>query len=58
MAYLPLNPKGQSLLPCLEKAFNQGLTFTVSSSNKAGGDAKVTWGRIPHKTKVDGGKSG
>ncbi|XP_016426811.1 uncharacterized protein LOC107754751 [Sinocyclocheilus rhinocerous] len=58
VAYLPLNPKGRSLLPCLEKAFDQGLTFTVSSSKKAGGDAKVTWGRIPHKTRVDGGKSG
>lgn len=58
VAYLPLNPKGQSLLTCLEKAFNQGLTFTVSSSKKDDGDAKVTWGRIPHKTKVDGGKSG
>ncbi|XP_052409023.1 uncharacterized protein si:busm1-163l24.3 [Carassius gibelio] len=58
VAYLPLNPKGRSLLPRLEKAFNQGLTFTVSSSKKAGGDAKVTWGRIPHKTRVDGGKSG
>ncbi|XP_043089686.1 uncharacterized protein si:busm1-163l24.3 [Puntigrus tetrazona] len=58
VAYLPLNPKGHSLLPCLEKAFNQGLTFIVSSSSKAGSDAKVTWGRIPHKTKVDGGKSG
>ncbi|XP_059413813.1 uncharacterized protein LOC132148984 isoform X1 [Carassius carassius] len=58
VAYLPLDPKGQSLLPCLEKAFNQGLTFTVSSSKKASGDAKVTWGRIPHKTRVDGGKSG
>ncbi|KAL1277904.1 hypothetical protein QQF64_024577 [Cirrhinus molitorella] len=58
VAYLPLDPKGRSLLPCLEKAFNQGLTFTVSSSKKAGGDAKVTWGRIPHKTRMDGGKSG
>ncbi|XP_073698043.1 uncharacterized protein [Garra rufa] len=58
VAYLPLDPKGKSLLSCLIKAFNQGLTFTVSSSKKAGGDAKVTWGRIPHKTKTDGGKSG
>uniref|UniRef100_A0A8C2J0C1 E3 ubiquitin-protein ligase n=1 Tax=Cyprinus carpio TaxID=7962 RepID=A0A8C2J0C1_CYPCA len=58
VAYLPLDPKGRSLLPCLEKAFKQGLTFTVSSSKKASGDAKVTWGRIPHKTRVDGGKSG
>ncbi|RXN12785.1 hypothetical protein ROHU_029238 [Labeo rohita] len=58
VAYLPLDPKGRSLLPCLEKAFNRGLTFTISSSKKAGGDAKVTWGWIPHKTRVDGGKSG
>ncbi|XP_051994751.1 uncharacterized protein LOC127652576 [Xyrauchen texanus] len=57
-AYLPLNPKGQHLLPCLEKAFHQGLTFTVSSSNKdSGGGAKVTWGKIPHKTRMEGGKS-
>ncbi|KAG1967536.1 putative E3 ubiquitin-protein ligase DTX3 [Pimephales promelas] len=58
-AYLPLDPKGQSLLPYLKKAFHQGLTFTISSSKKAyGGDAKVNWGKIPHKTRMDGGKSG
>ncbi|XP_051572945.1 uncharacterized protein LOC127451920 isoform X2 [Myxocyprinus asiaticus] len=57
-AYLPLNPKGRDLLPCLEKAFHQGLTFTVSSSDKdRGGCAKVTWGKIPHKTRMEGGKS-
>ncbi|XP_067237815.1 uncharacterized protein si:busm1-163l24.3 isoform X2 [Chanodichthys erythropterus] len=58
-AYLPLDPKGRSLLPYLKKAFNQGLTFTISSSKKAcGGDAKVNWGKIPHKTRMEGGKSG
>ncbi|XP_051570952.1 uncharacterized protein LOC127450705 [Myxocyprinus asiaticus] len=57
-AYLPLNPKGRSLLLCLEKAFHQGLTFIVSPSNKDnGGGAKVTWGKIPHKTRMEGGKS-
>ncbi|XP_056095776.1 uncharacterized protein si:busm1-163l24.3 [Rhinichthys klamathensis goyatoka] len=57
-AYLPLDPKGQSLLPYLKKAFHQGLTFTISSSKKAcGGDAKVNWGMIPHKTRMEGGKS-
>ncbi|XP_077068310.1 uncharacterized protein LOC143721608 [Siphateles boraxobius] len=57
-AYLPLDPKGQSLLPYLKKAFHQGLTFTISSSKKAcGGDAKVNWGKIPHKTRMEGGKS-
>ncbi|KAK7167444.1 hypothetical protein R3I94_001750 [Phoxinus phoxinus] len=57
-AYLPLDPKGESLLPYLKKAFNQGLTFTISSSKKAcGEDAKVNWGKIPHKTSMDGGKS-
>nr|XP_055050361.1 uncharacterized protein si:busm1-163l24.3 [Misgurnus anguillicaudatus]XP_055050362.1 uncharacterized protein si:busm1-163l24.3 [Misgurnus anguillicaudatus] len=57
-AYLPLNPKGQALLPCLEKAFHQGLTFTISPSNKAGdGGGKVTWSKIPHKTAMRGGRS-
>ncbi|KAK9977466.1 hypothetical protein ABG768_019277 [Culter alburnus] len=58
-AYLPLDPKGRSLLPYLKKAFHQGLTFIISSSKKAcGGDAKVNWGKIPHKTRMEGGKSG
>lgn len=57
-AYLPLNPKGQALLPCLEKAFHQGLTFTISPSNKAGdGGGKVTWSKIHHKTRMEGGRS-
>ncbi|XP_067269134.1 uncharacterized protein si:busm1-163l24.3 [Pseudorasbora parva] len=57
-AYLPLDSKGRNLLPYLKKAFNQGLTFTISSSKNAGaGDAKVNWGKIPHKTRMEGGRS-
>ncbi|MCJ8739186.1 hypothetical protein PDJAM_G00044290 [Pangasius djambal] len=56
-AYLPLSSKGQGLLQCLEKAFKQGFTFTVCPSNNTG-KAKITWNRIPHKTKITGGKSG
>ncbi|XP_060748397.1 uncharacterized protein si:busm1-163l24.3 [Tachysurus vachellii] len=56
-AYLPLTSKGQVLLQCLERAFKQGFTFTVSPNNNTG-RAKITWSRIPHKTKISGGKSG
>ncbi|KAM9457441.1 uncharacterized protein Hap1MRO34_018648 isoform 2-T2 [Clarias gariepinus] len=51
-AYLPLVSKGQGLLKCLEKAFKQGFTFTISPGDK------ITWSRIPHKTKITGGRSG
>ncbi|XP_017344568.1 uncharacterized protein si:busm1-163l24.3 isoform X2 [Ictalurus punctatus] len=56
-AYLPLSLKGQGLLQCLEKAFKQGFTFTVCPSNNTV-RAQITWSRIPHKTKITGGKSG
>lgn len=55
-AYLPLCERTQKLLPRLEKAFRLGLTFAVTGK-EAG--AKVTWaGIIPHKTGLQGGKSG
>ncbi|MBN3312071.1 RND2 protein, partial [Atractosteus spatula] len=54
-AYLPLNPKGKKLLSLLKKAFEQGLTFTIRAGKT---EDRVTWGRIPHKTKMEGGKSG
>ncbi|KAL2100849.1 hypothetical protein ACEWY4_002610 [Coilia grayii] len=58
-AYLPLSAKGKSLLPCLKKAFQRGLTFTVSTGNTAPDRVtKVVWHNIPHKTKMEGGKSG
>ncbi|KAL7860600.1 hypothetical protein AOLI_G00169490 [Acnodon oligacanthus] len=58
-AYLPLSSKGRSLLPCLEKAFKQGLTFKVCPDKTSPGRrARIDWGRIPHKTRMDGGKSG
>ncbi|KAI7803393.1 uncharacterized protein si:busm1-163l24.3 [Triplophysa rosa] len=56
-AYLPLSSKGWALLCCLKKAFHQGLTFAVSPGKIDGEGGKVTWGKIPHKTKMDGGKS-
>ncbi|XP_062875046.1 E3 ubiquitin-protein ligase DTX3L [Trichomycterus rosablanca] len=57
-AYLPLNSKGRALLQCLDKAFKQGLIFTVCSGTKTGSTAKIAWNRIPHKTNISGGKSG
>ncbi|TRY95599.1 hypothetical protein DNTS_017813 [Danionella cerebrum] len=56
-AFLPLSPMGRSLLPSLKKAFDQGLTFVISSKKASGAGAKVNWGKIPHKTKMEGGKS-
>ncbi|XP_064177942.1 uncharacterized protein LOC135247899 [Anguilla rostrata] len=53
-AFLPLNKQTKRLAPLLKRAFNEGLTFTVTEGHKGG---RVTWGCIPHKTKMDGGKS-
>ncbi|KAM6904498.1 putative E3 ubiquitin-protein ligase DTX2 [Xenentodon cancila] len=53
-AFLPDSASTKKLLPRLEKAFRQGLTFTVTGS---GEEAKVTWGCIPHKTSIHGGKA-
>lgn len=38
----------------LHKAFERGLTFQIRSD---GLEDKVTWGLIPHKTSMEGGKS-
>lgn len=54
-AYLPDCEKTRRLLPRLEKAFRQGLTFTVVEKDT---EAMVTWDCIPHKTSIHGGKSG
>ncbi|XP_046894788.1 uncharacterized protein LOC124479890 isoform X2 [Hypomesus transpacificus] len=54
-AFLPLCERTHSLLPRLERAFKLGLTFTVTST-KTG--PRVTWDCIPHKTSLQGGKSG
>uniref|UniRef100_UPI0037E99394 uncharacterized protein n=1 Tax=Semicossyphus pulcher TaxID=241346 RepID=UPI0037E99394 len=50
-AFFPDCEETKRLLPRLEKAFSEGLTFTVTV-------AKVTWDCIPHKTTLQGGKSG
>lgn len=54
-AYFPDCDVTSKLLPRLETAFRRGLTFTVMDR---GSGAKVAWDRIPHKTSVQGGKSG
>lgn len=54
-AYLPDCERARRLLPRLEKAFRLGLTFTVTGKD---GAAKVIWDSIPHKTSLQGGKSG
>lgn len=53
-AYLPDSKDTKKLLPRLEKAFRQGLTFTVTGKD---GHAKINWDCIPHKTSLQGGKS-
>ncbi|XP_061088339.1 uncharacterized protein LOC133122398 [Conger conger] len=52
-AFLPLNRQTRRLLPLLKRAFNEGLTFTITEGNQG---ERVIWG-IPHKTKMEGGKS-
>ncbi|XP_035035793.2 uncharacterized protein si:busm1-163l24.3 [Hippoglossus stenolepis] len=54
-AFLPDCTKSRKLLPLLEKAFRQGLTFMVTGTETG---ATVTWDSIPHKTSLQGGKSG
>ncbi|XP_071324196.1 uncharacterized protein [Trachinotus anak] len=54
-AFLPDCERTRYLLPRLDKAFRLGLTFTVTGK-EAG--AKVIWDCIPHKTSLQGGKSG
>ncbi|KAJ8364535.1 hypothetical protein SKAU_G00133660 [Synaphobranchus kaupii] len=52
-AFLPLNKQTHKLVPLLKRAFNEGLTFTVIEGDMGG---RVTWGSIPHKTRMNGGK--
>lgn len=54
-SFLPDSERTRKLLPRLEKAFKQGLTFTVAGK---GTGASVTWDCIPHKTSLQGGKTG
>ncbi|KAM9255102.1 uncharacterized protein FYN16_012252 [Cariama cristata] len=53
-AFLPDNREGQKTAMLLKKAFEHGLTFQIKSCN---GEERVTWGVIPHKTSLDGGKA-
>lgn len=55
MAYLPANEKGTTVLRMLERAFKQGLTFTIGFSRTTGRNNVVTWNDIHHKTRTTGG---
>lgn len=39
----------------LERAFKQGLTFTIGFSRTTGRNNVVTWNDIHHKTRTSGG---
>lgn len=55
VAYLPANEKGTIVLRMLERAFKQGLTFTIGFSRTTGRNNVVTWNDIHHKTRPTGG---
>ncbi|XP_043933607.1 probable E3 ubiquitin-protein ligase DTX3 isoform X2 [Protopterus annectens] len=54
-AYLPDCPEGKKVLELLQKAFNQGLIFTIGKSVTTGEEDVVTWNDIHHKTHRTGG---
>ncbi|XP_034992347.2 uncharacterized protein LOC118095314 [Zootoca vivipara] len=53
-AFLPDNPEGRRLMVLLHKAFERSLTFRIRT---CGLEERVTWGPIPHKTSMEGGKA-
>ncbi|XP_061837874.2 uncharacterized protein [Nerophis lumbriciformis] len=53
-AFLPDCERSRKLLPRLEDAFRRGLTFTVIKKK----GSKIAWDAIPHKTSLQGGRSG
>ncbi|XP_033026621.1 uncharacterized protein LOC117059178 isoform X2 [Lacerta agilis] len=53
-AFLPDNAEGRRLTVLLHKAFERGLTFRIRT---CGLEERVTWGPIPHKTSMEGGKA-
>ncbi|XP_013920192.1 PREDICTED: E3 ubiquitin-protein ligase DTX3L-like [Thamnophis sirtalis] len=55
-AYLPDNKEGREILKLLQRAFDQGLIFTVGQSRTTGVDDVVTWNDIHHKTSTHGGE--
>ncbi|KAK9410547.1 E3 ubiquitin-protein ligase DTX3L [Crotalus adamanteus] len=57
-AYLPDNKEGREILKLLQRAFNQGLIFTVGQSRTTGATDVVTWNDIHHKTSMYGGEKG
>ncbi|XP_062614153.1 uncharacterized protein LOC134275890 [Saccostrea cucullata] len=55
LAFLPATKEGTAVLRMLERAFKQGLIFTVGSSRTTGQSNVVTWNDIHHKTRPKGG---
>ncbi|XP_061194321.1 protein mono-ADP-ribosyltransferase PARP14-like [Saccostrea echinata] len=55
LAFLPATKEGTAVLRMLERAFKQGLIFTVGSSRTTGQSNVVTWNDIHHKTRPNGG---
>lgn len=54
-AFLPKTREGTEVLELLEKAFKQGLTFTIGTSRTTGKEGVITWNDIHHKTSRKGG---
>ena len=54
-AFLPKNQEGTEVLELLRKAFEQGLTFTVGTSQTIGKEGVLTWNDICHKISRVGG---
>ncbi|XP_034394663.1 uncharacterized protein si:busm1-163l24.3 isoform X2 [Cyclopterus lumpus] len=54
-AFLPDGEKASKLVPRLKEALRKGLTFSVTGKDTR---ARVCWDCIPHKTTLNGGKSG
>uniref|UniRef100_A0A2K5PL07 E3 ubiquitin-protein ligase n=1 Tax=Cebus imitator TaxID=2715852 RepID=A0A2K5PL07_CEBIM len=55
VAYLPDCPEGNKVLTLFPKAFDQRLTFTISTSMTTGRPNVITWNDIHHKTSCTGG---
>ncbi len=53
IAYLPNTTDGKSILKLLYRAFELGLTFTISVSRTTNVEG-ITWNDIHHKTQMNG----
>ncbi|XP_002732896.1 uncharacterized protein LOC100370943 [Saccoglossus kowalevskii] len=56
-AYLPADRDGKEILELLERAFDNGLLFTIGKSVTTGMDNCVVWNDVHHKTSRTGGSA-